>query len=222
MAATLANRLSEENVPVLYFFFRQIIDANHTLLAAIRDWLCQILAFSPPLQVKLLKYVKASRSLESISTADFWNLLRTAMLYFPKVYCVLDALDEINQGHEMISFLHSLTDLGAWRSSKLKLIFTSRPIHRVEMHLRQAKLLNIRIDEVKVDVDIATYVQHQLTASSIPSEITLRSKMPSRAGRIACFFMHLWRLTRSWSLTQTHGGSCMNYLPTSMSCTPTS
>ncbi|KAF2468345.1 ankyrin [Lindgomyces ingoldianus] len=183
MAATLADWLSQEKVPVLYFFFRQIIDANHTPLSAVRDWLCQILAYSPPLQAALLEYVKTSRSLESVSTADFWGLLRMSMLYLPRVYCVVDALDELNQGPEMISFLHSLADLGAWRPSKVKLILTSRPVHSVEIHLRQVKLLHIRLDEAKVDIDIATYVQRQLDESSIPSEhhAAIKEAIPGRA-----------------------------------------
>jgi hypothetical protein len=53
MAASIIQQLRQEKVPVLYFFFRQIIDANHQPVAALRDWLCQILSFSPPLQVRL-------------------------------------------------------------------------------------------------------------------------------------------------------------------------
>ena len=65
----------------------------------------------------------------------------------------------------------------------MKLILTSRPVHRVEMYLRQAKLLNIRLDDSAVDVDIATYVQHQLTVSSIPSEYhaAIKEAVPGRA-----------------------------------------
>ena len=183
LAATLVNTLSHDKVPTLYFFFRQIIDANHTPLAAIRDWLCQILTFSPPLQAALLESVTTSRSLESVSAADLWRLLRMSISYLSKVYCVVDALDEINQGPEMISFLHSLADLGKYSPGKVKLILTSRPVHSVEIHLRQVKLLNIRLDEIKVDVDIATYVQHQLTISSIPSEYypAIKDAVPGRA-----------------------------------------
>ena len=183
MAATLVNRLSHENVPVLYFFFRQIIDANHTPVAALRDWLCQILPFSPPLQLELLQYVKKSRSLNSMSTADLWSHLRDAMSHLPKVYCVVDALDELDQGPEMISFISSLADLGIWRPSKVKIILTSRPVHNVEMHLRQTKLLNIRLDEIKVDDDIAMYVRHQLSTSSIPikDHDAIKNAVPGRA-----------------------------------------
>lgn len=64
MAASLVNKLSREGAPVLYFFFRQIIDANHTPDALLRDWLAQVLVYSPPLQARLRVYADARRSLE--------------------------------------------------------------------------------------------------------------------------------------------------------------
>ncbi|OKP13285.1 hypothetical protein PENSUB_1016 [Penicillium subrubescens] len=52
MAACIIKDLQETDVPVIYFFFRQVIEANHKPLVALRDWLCQVLDHSPPLQVK--------------------------------------------------------------------------------------------------------------------------------------------------------------------------
>ncbi|CAI6085295.1 unnamed protein product [Clonostachys chloroleuca] len=43
------DRLSREDVPVLYFFFHQIIDVNHAPIALLRDWLDQVVVYSPPL-----------------------------------------------------------------------------------------------------------------------------------------------------------------------------
>jgi DNA replication protein DnaC len=65
-AASLIHHLAEDKIPVLYFFFRHIIDANHTPLAALRDWLAQILVYSPPLQAKLFEYLEERRSLNSV------------------------------------------------------------------------------------------------------------------------------------------------------------
>jgi hypothetical protein len=83
----------------------------------------------------------------------------------------------------MISFLHCSTDLGAWRPSEVKIILTSRPVHNVEIHLRQANLLHLRLDEIMVDVDIATYVQYQLNASCIPIKhhAAIKDAVPGRA-----------------------------------------
>ena len=183
VAATLVNRLKNEEVPVLYFFFRQIIDANHVPQAALRDWLDQILEYSPPLQAKLAQYLKESRSLESISAPDFWTLVRTAVLYLPRAYCVVDALDEIDYGQDMLDFLEGLTKLGMWRPAQIKIVITSRPVPSVEVPLRHAQTLNLRLEEKMVDLDIATFVQHMIKTSSIEEKYheSIRKAVPGRA-----------------------------------------
>lgn len=95
MAASIIDQLREEEVPVLYFFFRQIIDANHQPVAVLRDWLCQILPYSPALQLKLIEKSN-NRSLSSLSLSDLWKDLKFALALLPKVYCVTDALDEMD------------------------------------------------------------------------------------------------------------------------------
>lgn len=184
-AATLINHLQQEDVPTLYFFFRQIIDANHSPVAALRDWLDQILTFSPPLQLILKEYVDSRRSLESLSTTDLWRHLRTALSHHPRAYIVVDALDEMDQGHNMDAFLHSLADLGHWRPSQLKIIVTSRPVQSIERSLRKAKAQQIRLEEwlVDVDVDIATYTEHRLAQSSILTKdhLIIKGAVPGRA-----------------------------------------
>jgi ankyrin repeat protein len=169
-AATLADRLGHEGVPVLYFYFRRIIDANYSPVAALRDWLDQILQFSPPLQMKLNEYLDTRRTLASISTSDMWSHLRMALTHIPKSYCIVDALDEMDQGDDQGSFLRALAEIGQWKPSQVKLIVTSRPVVSVEKYLRTAKCLHIRLEEQMVDIDIATYVQHRLRVSLIPVE----------------------------------------------------
>jgi hypothetical protein len=167
VAATLVDYLMSEKVPVLYFFFRQIIDANHRPQAALRDWLDQMLEYSPPLQAELAQHLKESRTLESLSADDFWALIKLAMLYLPRAYCVVDALDEIDHGQDMLNFFEGLTKLGVWRPAQIKIVMTSRPVPSVETPLRHTKTLNLHLEEKMVDRDIATFVKHVLKASSI-------------------------------------------------------
>jgi hypothetical protein len=112
-AASIVHRLRQEKCPMLYFFFRQIIDANHSPTAALRDWLAQLLPFSPPLQAALKEYVDKNRHVDSLSSDDLWRHLRQATIYIPKVYCVVDALDEMDQTSEFEPFLHSIVTLAA-------------------------------------------------------------------------------------------------------------
>ncbi|KAF4760935.1 hypothetical protein HAV15_006848 [Penicillium sp. str.  len=107
LAASIINQLQKDGIPVIFFFFRQIIDANHQPVSALRDWLCQLLDYSPALQAKLKNYIDGHRSLDSLSPTDLWKDLKLALATFPRVYCVTDALDEMDQGND--EFLHALS-----------------------------------------------------------------------------------------------------------------
>ncbi|CAI6029865.1 unnamed protein product [Clonostachys chloroleuca] len=183
VAASLIERLSqEEQVPTLFFFFRQIIDANHAPAALLRDWLDQVLSYSPPLQNRLKKeYIDRNRGIDDVSENDMWGELKLALGALPKVFCVVDALDEMDKGND--EFLKALAILGRWRPSNVKVIVTSRPVPAVERPLQQIPMLHIRLDESHVDVDIATYVDYCLKNSSIPENHhgAIKKVVPGRA-----------------------------------------
>jgi hypothetical protein len=168
MASKLINDLTKSypGCPILYFFFRQIIDANHEPRALLRDWMDQLLEYSPPLQKQLKEYVESSRSIESLSLDDMWKDIRMAFSCLPdKIFCVADALDEMDQGND--EFLISLGSLGLWNPEKVKILITSRPVPTVEIPLRSTSCLHIRLQENLVDMDISTYVQYKLSNSDI-------------------------------------------------------
>ncbi|KKP07372.1 hypothetical protein THAR02_00569 [Trichoderma harzianum] len=184
MAANLISEIAKSNpgCPVLYFFFRQIIDANHEPQALLRDWMDQIVSYSPPLQKQLKKYVQENRSLDSISSEIMWNHLRLAFVGLPgKVFCVADALDEMDRGNE--GFLKTLGDISQWRPKTVKFLITSRPVSSVEVPLRKTPCLHIRLQEALVDVDISTYVHFALSRSNIPESDwkTIADAVPGRA-----------------------------------------
>ncbi|KGO39178.1 hypothetical protein PEXP_046520 [Penicillium expansum] len=181
LAASIINQLQKDGIPVIFFFFRQIIDANHQPVAALRDWLCQLLDYSPPLQVKLKNYINDHRDLESLSPSDLWKDLKLALVTLPKVYCVTDALDEMDRGND--EFLHALVELGQWRPSNIKVFITSRPVSIVENSLRSFSIPQIRLEEKLVDLDIATYVQYKLRHSPIAPESwsIIEEAIPGRA-----------------------------------------
>lgn len=184
MAAKLIDELTASNpgCPVLFFFFRQIIDANHVPEALLRDWMDQLLHYSPPLQKQLASYVKVRRSVDSLSMDDLWNDLRMAFEDLPgKVFCVGDALDEMDRGHD--AFLKELGALGQWLPDRVKLLITSRPVPSVEIPLRNVPCLHLRLEERLVDVDISTYVRFALSTSSVPESDwkVITDAVPGRA-----------------------------------------
>lgn len=184
IAAQVINQLSHLNpsVPVLFFFFRQIIDANHEPVALLRDWLDQVLDYSPPLQKQLKEHMHAGRSVGSMTMEDHWSNLRLAFANLPgKVFCVADALDEMSLGND--AFLAALGQFTRWRPDKVKVLITSRPVPSVEGPLRKSDALHIRLDEKMVDMDIASYVHQSLQNTSISNTDRARIKaaVPGRA-----------------------------------------
>ncbi|CAG8928949.1 unnamed protein product [Penicillium salamii] len=182
MAASIIHQLRKENVPVLFFFFRQIIDANHQPVAVLRDWLCQLLPFSPSLQMKLKKeYLDNGRSIDSLAVNDLWKDIRFALTAIPKAYCVVDALDEMDQGNA--EFLQALVQFSQWRPANIKVLMLSRPVVAVESPLRPFNVPVLPLDERLVDIDIAAYVQHRLRNSPVPEEYWTRitEAVPGRA-----------------------------------------
>jgi hypothetical protein len=148
--------------------------------------------------------VKEHRSLSSVAEADLFRYLRLATAGVPgKVYCVADALDEMDGGNA--GFIQALATLGEWNPGKIKLLITSRPKPSVEGPQRSARLLQLRLAEKEVDADIANYVERGLQASEIPSNKwdQIREAVPGRANGIFLYaktcharFCPTWRFHR--------------------------
>lgn len=154
-------RRNDPGTPLCYFFFRQIILSNHGPVALLRDWIDQVLVYSPPLQAKLKAIMEKRRSLSSLSMDDLWSHLRLALSNLPgKVVCVADALDEMDRGNDI--FLQDLASFGQWKPHRIKVLMTSRPVSSVEVPLRQAHMLHMRLDENMVDADISSFVEQSL------------------------------------------------------------
>ncbi|KAF2815456.1 uncharacterized protein BDZ99DRAFT_516176 [Mytilinidion resinicola] len=133
-ASTAAKLARDEKVPVLFFFFRQIVALNHEPKYLVRDWLAQLLPHSPWLQSKLKTYVKDSAEIETISLDEMWRHICDALSCMPRAYCIADALDEMDHNNE--TFLDKLICLGQQKPGNIKVLLTSRPVPRIEILLR--------------------------------------------------------------------------------------
>jgi archaellum biogenesis ATPase FlaH len=164
LAAELVAHLSSEECPVLHFFFRHTVQSNHRPEAALRDWLAQILPFSPALQLALKDLATSDTdavTVDSLSMAELWNNLQLALRDIPKAYVVVDALDEMD--HDVMEkFLQLLDQLGNLRPDRVKVIITSRPIAISDGIVRNRRPLDIRRSNDKVSSDIFMYIQHRL------------------------------------------------------------
>jgi hypothetical protein len=169
IAAHIASlRIAKENVPVLSFFFRQIIATNRTPQALIRDWLAQLLRFSPPLQKKLKELLNQRRSLETLSLDQLWEIALSAMASCSRSYCVVDALDEMDSGNE--DFVRKLVLLVQEKPSSIKLLVTSRPLPHIEKVLSNPHITQLPLRPQLVGRDIAIYIRERLYSTHFPCE----------------------------------------------------
>jgi hypothetical protein len=172
LAASMVESLSKkESVPVLFFFFRQIIESNRTSRALLRDWLCQLVHHSEIIQMALWKHIQEQESLENVSTPQLWNYLLTALRDLPRVYCIVDALDEMDMDEE---FLSRLNDLGSFRTANVKVLMTSRPKQYLQKALKDPKVIHVSLEEELVKRDISIFVQQrirELQSTGIDEEI---------------------------------------------------
>ncbi|TDZ61646.1 Vegetative incompatibility protein HET-E-1 [Colletotrichum trifolii] len=216
LAAKITRDLSVQNpgTPVLYFFFRQIIDANHEPVALLKDWLDQILEYSPPLQKRLKDYVTSGRPIASVSVQDLWKDLRAAVTgLHGKVFCVADALDEMDAGHD--AFLQALSQLLSWKPGKVKVLITSRPVPAVEIPLRLSKGLHVRLQHDLVDGDISRYVQARLQTFDMTPEDqrVIREAIPGRANGL---FLYAKLAMDSFLEAGANVGEVLESLPSDM------
>lgn len=161
VAATITNRLQrldEPPVPVLFFFFREIIQTNRTPQSLVQDFCHKLIDHSPLLQA-ILKNLRNDFA-DEVPFDKLWEALAAAMRAMKKVYCVVDALDEMEHGHDR--WLESFLNLGRNFPRSIKTIVTSRQVPHVEKHMFKSHLVDLRLDRRRVDRDISIYVSNRL------------------------------------------------------------
>jgi Ankyrin repeats (3 copies)/NACHT domain len=155
VAASMVDSLARhESVPVLFFFFRQIIESNRTARSLLRDWLCQLLPSSVIVQALLWELAEENVDLESISAKQLWKYLLAGLRAIERVYCVVDALDEMNIDQD---FLSQLNDLGSFRPAHVKVLMTSRPKQYLQRALRDPQVIHVALEEELVKRDVSIF-----------------------------------------------------------------
>jgi len=164
-ASLIRDFIEEEDVPVLYFFFRHANLANRTPKQMVRDWLSQLLEHSTLLQSHLKDLRKIHISQEDATFEELWDCLCSAAMAVRKIYCVADALDEMEVGNDWI--LPKLVDLGRQKPSTIKIITTSRQSPHIECVFKTPLIVPINLSRALIDSDIATYIDHQISKRPI-------------------------------------------------------
>ncbi len=154
-----------------FYFFRHENLANRTPQQMTRDWLPQLLEHSPLLQSLLKDLMEKHPKHEDVAFDHLWECICSATLNLQKLYCVADALDEMEKGNDW--FLPKLVELGQQKPSTLKVVTTSLQSPHIEAVLKGPLVVDINLNRRLIDQDIATYVDHllrDLSKTGITSE----------------------------------------------------
>lgn len=168
VAARFIQRLqAQEDCPVLFFFFREIILSNRTPRSLVQDFACGLLPHSPQLQSSLKRLKDRHSTVEVTPFEELWKCLSSALAGTSRVYCVVDALDEMEPGHD--DFIRSLIDLANRHPTSIKLVLTSRQLLYLEERFRGTSgLIDLRLDRQNVDRDIETFIEHRVSTHQPP------------------------------------------------------
>ncbi|KAJ5211656.1 uncharacterized protein N7498_003302 [Penicillium cinerascens] len=166
VAANLISRLQQlNNGPVLFFFFREIVHSNRSPQSLLQDFCHKLIDSSLHLQSALEQLRKDFPAVESVPFDQFWECLATGLQSVDRVYCVVDALDEMEQGHDR--WLEQFLDLGRQFPRSIKIITTSRQVPHVEKHMQGTCIVDLRLDRLHVDQDISVFVMQHLKESQL-------------------------------------------------------
>ncbi|RDW59222.1 hypothetical protein BP5796_12146 [Coleophoma crateriformis] len=207
-----------QEIPVLFFFFRQIVAKNHDPKYLVRDWAAQLLPFSGALRAKV-HALSEEESVENTEMTKLWDALVEGLEEMEKVYCVADALDEMDD--QQVSFVEKLTALGRHRPENIKVLLTSRPVPRVEKTLRHLSVEALKLEALQIYPDIARYVASRLSSLE-PSlakgkELLVQEAVCQRA---AGLFLYA-RLTMDSLAEGLHNGTIVeDELPSSLGALP--
>ncbi|EAQ92988.1 hypothetical protein CHGG_01223 [Chaetomium globosum CBS 148.51] len=159
---------------VLFFFFRQIVDKNHTARYLIRDFAAQLLPHSPAL-VDALTAVSREHAVRGNEMGMVWPAVVEALggMKGERVFCVVDALDEMDDA-ELEGVVERLVALGRMEDVEggggaVRVMVTSRPLPHIERALgHYSGVVRLRLDPALLSPDVARYVDSRMTTLDPP------------------------------------------------------
>lgn len=172
-AAHTVRQLQDTGAVVLFFFFRQIVDKNHTARYLVRDFAAQLLPHCPAL-VTALTALSQERGISGSELDLVWPALVEALMHGPglagkPVFCVVDALDEIDDG-EFDGTVEKLVALGTSTANRdaVRVMMTSRPLPHIQRALDHPGVMRLKLDPTLLYPDVARYVDARLATLDPP------------------------------------------------------
>ncbi|KAL6229079.1 hypothetical protein BDW75DRAFT_250178 [Aspergillus navahoensis] len=161
LAAQLIETLKRKAAPVAFFFARRTIKVNSDAHALVRDCLFQLLDSNVYIVARLKHLRQQHPNIDDAPFHELWSAFCTMLSLLPRVYVVLDALDELHvEEHQFLTHLLALTQQ---KPGSIKVIMTGRPVAPLLDALKGPSLGLVRLTERAVGTDVATYIAQRLS-----------------------------------------------------------
>ncbi|KAK4246018.1 ankyrin repeat-containing domain protein [Corynascus novoguineensis] len=161
---------------VLFFFFRQIVDKNHTARYLVRDFAAQLLPHSAVL-VAALTTLSQEHGVFENELDVVWPALVEALHKDEgirgRVFCVIDALDEMDDG-DFAGMVAKLVTLGTAEPAAARVMMTSRPLPYIEHALSHPGFGRLKLDPALLSPDVARYVDARMSTLQPPLSVDKR------------------------------------------------
>ncbi|KAJ3492838.1 hypothetical protein NLG97_g5115 [Lecanicillium saksenae] len=222
-ASTIDQLQSVGNI-VLFFFFRQIVEKNHTTKYLARDFAAQLLPHSDAL-VGQLADLSQSHSVDGLGTDALWSVIFKTLVEGGAdrpVFCVVDALDEMDDA-DFPDMMEKLTTLGSANPEAVKVMFTGRPLPKIEQALQGKAIFQLKLDPVLLSPDVSRYVDARM--ASLESRLSddkcelVRQAICERASGL---FLHARLVTDNLAQGLQEGRITEETLPNSLDRLPRS
>lgn len=176
-SASTIHQLQANGSIVLFFFFRQIVERNHAAKYLVRDFAAQLLPHSEVLRRELSEISKVHSIDHADSVPHGYDVSHVAVdlvwaaifkvitegAVDGKVFCVVDALDEMDDG-DFPATMAKLLALGSANPQTVRTMFTGRPLPKIEEAVRHKSVLQLKLDPVLLSPDVARYVDARMAS----------------------------------------------------------
>lgn len=144
--ASTVREIQDAGAIVLFFFFRQIVDKNHSAKYLVSDFAAQLLPHSP-FFAAALSITAEKHAVDGNEFTLVWPEIARglAVRVGKKVFSVVDALDEMDDGDfdDAINRLHKLS---TEKATATKVMMTSRPLPKIENALDRQGIVKLKLD----------------------------------------------------------------------------
>ena len=160
--AEIEEKILNSKSILLYYYFDFNDRQKQNVSGCISSLLLQLAFVMEDFDKLRLLYVACDLGRRQPSIHEMKETLRNALKALPKVYMVLDALDECQELDEALSFIVSAC--GSW-DTDVKTLVTSRKERNIDEALNILDPITINLRDELITQDIQVYVQGRLNAS---------------------------------------------------------